>query len=314
MSLRARVVLTIVVAAALVVGTVTYAGSRRQSAEVPIDTAVSLTTRGLLVRDGGTGHLAVVDTNGHRAQAAPTCLRTHAAAGRAACLRKNPGVPGTFELAVLDSELGEIWTTPAVGIPTRTRLSADGRMVAWTVFIAGHSYADDSFSTVTSIADLRTQKVAANLESFALDDGKPPVDANFWGVTFASDDTTFYVTMASKGRFHLVRGDLRRMSLTVVADGIECPSLSPDGTRLAYKKRLPDLTWRLWVFDLEDQRRHPLAETENIDDQAVWLDERTIGYGRADLNGRLSVWSVPADGTGTPTLLVDGAESPAPLG
>ena len=313
MSFRVKVVLVVVVAAALVVGTVLFAGSRQPAPAVQIDPSVSLDTPGVLVRDIATGHLAVVDRSGGRAQAAVACLRSHAAAGRASCLRKDSALPGSYELSVLDSRLEEVWTTPVVGIPTRTRMSADGRMVAWTVFVAGHSYTDESFSTATSIVDLRTQKVVANLENLSLDGGKPPVDANFWGVSFATDDNTFYVTMATGDHFYLVRGDFRRRTLTILADGVECPSLSPDGTRLVYKKRLPDLTWRLQVFHLETQRRTELAESANIDDQAVWLDDRTIGYGRADLNGRISVWSVPADGTGTPTLLVDGAESPAPL-
>lgn len=313
MSFRIKVVLTAVVAAGLVIGTLLYAGLRQPAPEVQVDPSVSLGTPGVLVRDTTTGHLAVVDRAGGRAQAAVECLRSHAAAGRASCLRKDPALPGSFQLSVLDSRLQPIWTTPVVGIPTRTRISADGRMVAWTVFVAGHSYTDESFSTATSIVDLQTKKVVANLENLSLDGGKPPVDANFWGVSFAVDDNTFYVTMATGKHFHLVRGDFRRRTLTILADGVECPSLSPDGTRLVYKKRLPDLTWRLHVFDLATQERTELAETENIDDQAVWLDDRTIGYGRADMNGRISVWSVPADGTGTPALLVDGAESPAPL-
>ena len=69
----------------------------------------------------------------------------------------------------------------------------------------------------------------------------------------------------------------RRRPCTVLADGVECPSLSPDGTRLVYKKRLPDLTWQLWVYDLATQRRTQLAEPANIDDQGAWLDDRTSG-------------------------------------
>lgn len=314
MSVRTKIALTVLAALVLVVGTLAYAGLRRsETPTVAVDPDLRLTGPGLLVRDVTTGHLAVVGPTGQRSQGAVSCLRLHAAGGRASCLRKDPQLPGAYRLTVLDGRLAEVWSAPVDGIPTRTRVSADGRMVAWTVFVAGHSYTDESFSTATSIVDLQTRTVAGNLEDFTLDGGTPAVDANFWGVSFAADDSTFYVTMATGGVFSLVRGDFSRRTLTVLADGVECPSLSPDETRLVYKRRLPDLTWRLAVLSLADGRRTDLAETENVDDQGVWLDDATIGYAKADLNGRLSVFAVPADGSGAPRLLADGAESPSAL-
>ena len=153
-----------------------------------------------------------------------------------------------------------------------------------------------------------------SLEDFRVAGGKPPVDANFWGVSFAADDNTFYATMATGDHFYLVRGDVAAKTVAIVGDGVECPSLSPDGTRLVYKKRLPDLTWQLWVLDLGSKQRTQLAEPGNIDDQGAWLDDRTIAYAKADENtGRIDVWSVPADGTGAPTLVAQGAESPSVL-
>jgi len=54
------------------------------------------------------------------------------------------------------------------------------------------------------------------------------------------------------------------------------------------------------------------SEAWNVDDQGVWLDDRTIGYGKVDPgSGRVGVWSVPADGSGTPRLLAADAESPS---
>ena len=107
---------------------------------------------------------------------------------------------------------------------------------------------------------------------------------------------------------------MRRGTITVLDDGVECPSLSPDNTRLVYKKRLPDLTWQLWVYDLATKQRTQLAEPGDVDDQAAWLDDRTVAYAKLDeSNGQLNVWSVPADGSGAPTLLAENAESPIPL-
>jgi hypothetical protein len=51
-----------------------------------------------------------------------------------------------------------------------------------------------------------------------------------------------------------------------------------------------------------------------VDDQAAWLDGRTLANTLRQADGRPNVWSVPTDGSGTPRLLVPGAESPAALG
>ena len=49
-----------------------------------------------------------------------------------------------------------------------------------------------------------------------------------------------------------------------------------------------------------------LAETRNIDDQVEWLDDENVLYGDGQ-----DIWSVPSDGTGTPTLFIAQALSPA---
>jgi Tol biopolymer transport system component len=111
-----------------------------------------------------------------------------------------------------------------------------------------------------------------------------------------------------------VRGSVAKRAVSVVDTDVECPSLSPDGKRLVFKYRLPDLTWQLWVLDLATLQRTQLTEPDNVDDQAAWLDDNTVTYAKLDENtGRLSLWSVPADGTGAPTKLADDAESPAAL-
>ena len=73
-------------------------------------------------------------------------------------------------------------------------------------------------------------------------------------------------------------------------ENVECPSLSPDGTRVAYKRRTGSATrpWRLTVLDLATMRETPLAEPRSVDDQAEWLDDDHVLYGdrRRDLRGR----------------------------
>jgi dipeptidyl aminopeptidase/acylaminoacyl peptidase len=311
--MRIKVIATAAAAALLIAVAVVFAVTRR-TAEVVVDPSITLRPPGLLVRDTTTGHLALVKADGVRTQSKARCARAYAAGNRAICLLTDPDAPSTFQLNVLDERLDVVRTLPINGVPTRARVSADGRMLAWTVFVSGDSYLTSGFSTRTGILDLQRDRLVSSLEEFTIDGQPPPTDANFWGVSVTRDDNTFYSTMATGEHFYLVRGDFAAGTITVLDDDVECPSLSPDNTRLVYKNRLPDLTWQLWVYDLATKQRTQLAEPGNVDDQAAWLDDRTVAYGKADPNSdQVNVWSLPADGSGAPTLLAENAESPAIL-
>jgi dipeptidyl aminopeptidase/acylaminoacyl peptidase len=311
---RWKIAATAAVALLMITVTVVWALHRRTPA-VQVDPALTLAGPGLLVRDTTTGHLAVIDPSGRRRQSPAECARAYAAAGTVLCLQKDPAAAGGYQLDVLDSAFRSERVVPLNGIPTRTRVSADGRMLSFTVFVSGDSYLSSGFSTRSGILDRATGVLATSLEDFRIDGRRPPTDANFWGVSFAADDNTFYATMSTGPHFYLVQGDFAAETITVLDDGVECPSLSPDGSRLAYKKRLPDQTWQLWTYRLDTQERTRLAEPETVDDQPAWRDDATVLYGKADpTSGQLNVWSVPADGSGTPTQVAANAESPAVLG
>lgn len=260
------------------------------------------------------------DLAGPRAVSPVACDRVDATDDAAVCLQTVRGVVTTFEAQVLDAAWQVTASWPLPGVPSRTRFSPDGTMVATTSFVTGHSYATTGFSTETVV---RTTDGAdsVNLEDFALFvDGEPaaPVDRNVWGVTFV-DDTSFYATVQSRslGRTWLVHGDLAARTLTTVLDGVECPSLSPDGTRIAFKHDADPgtgLRWAPAVLDVATLEVTVLgAETRNVDDQLAWLDDETLLYGlpRADQPGVTDVWSLPADGSGTPEVAVPEAWSPA---
>ncbi|MFF3608292.1 hypothetical protein [Streptomyces sp. NPDC002463] len=51
-----------------------------------------------------------------------------------------------------------------------------------------------------------------------------------------------------------------------------------------------------------------------MDDQAAWLDGSTLAYAQQHDDGTKDLWSVPADGSGKPRLLLRNAHSPAALG
>ncbi|MGW2522443.1 TolB family protein [Streptomyces sp. NPDC001617] len=261
------------------------------------------------------------DPHGKRIASDLKCARFYAAAGTGVCLQSTTGVLKQSNRALLlDANLRTKHTYPLAGTPSRARVSPSGRLVAWTVFVSGESYSSAFFSTRTSILDTRTMKLIPSLETFSvIKDGKPyhASDINFWGVTFASDDDTFYATLNTADKTYLVRGSLSQRKVTTLVENVECPSLSPDETRVAFKKRVLSRTdlWHEYVLDLRTLKETPLAERHSVDDQATWLDDHTVAYALPTQGkvGSSDLWSVPADGTGSPRLLIAGATSPAPL-
>ncbi|WP_328523096.1 TolB family protein [Kribbella sp. NBC_00359] len=269
------------------------------------------------------GHLALVakdHPDGPHSVSTLSCLRVYAAGGTGACLRQD-GALSTFQVAILDKNLAVERAIPLVGVPNRTRVSADGRMVAWTVFVAGDSYNHGRFSTRAGLIDLENEDTVDSLEFLSVTlDGHPytAADLNFWGITFApGDDNHFYATMSTAGHRYLVQGDIAAKTIHTITQNVECPSVSPDGKRIAFKSAIngdPAKGWRLSVLDLASGARTSLAETRTVDDQPSWLDPDTIAYAIPRAPADADIWTVPANGTGTPRLLIPHAESPAALG
>jgi dipeptidyl aminopeptidase/acylaminoacyl peptidase len=283
--------------------------------------AVRLDAPGRIVfRDTHPGpaqdHLvSVAAPGGARVVSSVSCLRFYAAHGTGICLQAGTGLTPRFDAVVLDAGLKEIRRLPLGGAPTRARVSPSGRMVAFTVFVSGDSYGGLNFSTRTGLLDTGTGTYVENLEKFDVLKMKKARDMNFWGVTFVDDDR-FYATMSTGGKTYLVSGSFAAHRVQVLRENVECPSLSPDGTRLVFKKRIrPASTgepWRLYLLDLKTMHESPLAETRSVDDQVDWLDSRTVAYGLSGDFGS-DLWSVPADGTGTPQKIIDAAASPVVL-
>ena len=269
--------------------------------------------------DGQQAQVALVPgdaPNGPRTIVPMRCRRLHFAAARGLCMAEHPGFMPTYHLYVFGSDFQVLWTTPLRGLPTRARVSPDGRYGATTVFLSGHSYASGSFSTETLLLDLVTGAKLGNLEEFTVSRNGQPFkarDFNFWGVTFAADGSRFYATLGTGGQTYLVEGDIAARHMRVLRSNVECPSLSPDGTRLAFKKRvggggLRAPVWQFHVLDLATMTETPLAETRNVDDQVEWLDDHQVLYQILP-----DLWTVPADGSGEPRWFMRWALSPAVL-
>ena len=243
-----------------------------------------------------------------------SCERVYFAAGRGICM----GVAASgvdYTAQGFNSKMETLSTIPLSGLPSRARISTDGRYGAMTVFVSGDSYLESStaFSTRTYVVEMASGKAIDQLEQFQVTkDGKPfdAIDFNFWGMTFDPNDSDrFYATLGTGDHHYLVEGSIKGREMKVLRDGVECPSLSPDGKQIAYKSRIGHSNrWHLRVLDLATLKDHGLAETDSIDDQAEWLDNDTLAY-----SDGTSVYTVPADGSGEPGLLVRDASSPVRL-
>jgi hypothetical protein len=83
-----------------------------------------------------------------------SCERVFYASGAGICLVSDEKkLPVRYSGFTFDSTFTPRHTFALTGPPIRARVSADGRRAAFTVFETGHSYADESFSTRTTILD-----------------------------------------------------------------------------------------------------------------------------------------------------------------
>ena len=244
-----------------------------------------------------------------------SCERVYYAAGHGICM--GVAASGVDYIATVFNERmeGGEHTIPLQGLPSRARVSEDGRYGAMTVFVTGDSYLESStaFSTRTYVVDMATGKVVKQLEQFSVTkDGKPfdAVDFNFWGITFdPTDSNRFYATLGTGDHHYLVEGSISGEEMKVLRDGVECPSLSPDGKQIAYKSRIGHSNrWHIRVLDVATLKDHAVAETRSVDDQAEWLNDTTLAY-----SDGTNVYTVPADGSGEEQLLVRDASSPVRL-
>ena len=263
---------------------------------------------------GSLGVVPLDRPDGPRAVTDVACERVYATKERGVCLAADPGIVPAYYTILLDAALAPAGELPLSGLPSRTRLSPGSGMAATTTFVAGHSYAQAGFSTLTTVRDAVTGQGSGDLEDFrVLRDGKVyrSADLNMWGVTFADEDR-FYVTVASSGHTWLAEGSLSRRELRTMRENVECPALSPDHNRIAYKYRVDPGVWRLHVLDLRTGADVELAESRSVDDQVEWLDDGRVLYGMPRKgSAETDIWVVPADGSGSPAVLIPHAWSPA---
>jgi hypothetical protein len=248
-----------------------------------------------------------------------SCLRVYFGGDSGICLTSTTDATATKWWAQLfDAQFNPLERFPLSGEPSRVRVSPDGRLAAATVFESGHSYAEHGFSTRTTLYDLTGRTSLGDLEKFvSRRDGHVihAVDFNFWGVTFAHDGNTFYATLDTAGVSYLVRGDARGRTLEVLRPNVECPSLSPDNTRIAFKKRVGARSlgwWQIAVLNLNTMSETILNnETRSVDDQVEWLDDARVVYHLTNGTTAADLWALHADNSAPPERLLAAAYSPA---
>lgn len=247
------------------------------------------------------------------------CERAYFGGARGLCLTSTvEGAATSWWAELFDERFQSTGRVQMSGSPSRVRVSPDGRVAAATVFESGHSYAEHGFSTRTSLFDLTAGAALGDLEQFStLRDGArfTSDDFNFWGVTFAQDSDTFYATLDTRGISYLVRGSVRKRQLEVIHSGVECPSLSPDNTRIAFKKRVGAKSlgwWQIAVLSLDTMTESLVTqETRSVDDQVEWLDNERVVYHLTNGTTAADLWAVRVDDTAAPEQLLTSAYSPA---
>ncbi|MGW0518399.1 hypothetical protein [Crossiella sp. NPDC003009] len=329
MSTKLRMLLAVLAAVLLGSAAVVYtlharatAPDQQPAADLAIDPApVRLDEPGRLVfRNTAPGpHFGVVasvsrtDPGGPRRVSQLRCDRFSTGGDRGLCVAAEAGPAPRAVVILLDAQLNELKRFQILGTVSRARLSADGKIAAWTTFVTGDAYNATSFSTRTGIYHHELDRLQTNIEEIPLQLGGQQhmaEDVNFWGVSFTPDSETFYATVSTGGRTHLVRADYREWQAEALRENVECPSLSPDGKRIAFKKRISSdgaRPWRIHVLDLATMAETAIAEPAGIDDQVAWLDEKTLVYG---LPGE-EVWTAAADGSGASKMLIRWASSPS---
>lgn len=245
------------------------------------------------------------------------CDRVYRTGGMISCLSSERGMSTRYDSTVYSIGGQVLAQRPLPGEPSRTRVSATG-MVGTTAFITGESYEFVGFSTQTTIATPGGTDYG-NLQDFGIFVGDQEItgaDRNVWGVTFAKDAKTFYATAATGKQTWLMRGTLADRTLHAVVENAECPSISPDGRLIAYKKRRVDSVpahWDIAVYDIAKQTEQLYPLESGFDDQLEWLDSNTLLFGqpREESPGDADIFSLDLATGSSPKMFIEHAWSPS---
>jgi Tol biopolymer transport system component len=86
------------------------------------------------------------------------------------------------------------------------------------------------------------------------------------------------LTAYFEGKPYLAEGSVESRRIKVLKEGAECPSFSPDGKRIAFKKRTSATGWSPAVMELSTKTERVIDVGDSVDDQIEWLDSNTLVY------------------------------------
>lgn len=282
--------------------------------------AATLLTRHTLGAEAGRLDLLKLPGGPAQAQLGLRCERVHYNAGVLACLRAVPGQGLKLDLADKAGQVGVTLSFPNVLLASRLRVASNGGLVAFTGFASGHSYTGTDFATRSYVVDAARRRLVADLSTFKVVESAalqmPARRFNVWGVSFdPAAPGRFVATVGAGGEVFLVQGDLAAKTLVLLRKDMECPSYSPDGKRIAFKRRKPGGGWLPAVYEPASGREWVLQEARSLDDQILWLDNDTIAYeltrpGQPE-GGETDVMVRAASGSGAAAVLRAGGGSPS---
>jgi hypothetical protein len=267
-----------------------------------------------VVRNEDYAHVSLVPLDspaGMRVSTDLVCERVHYAAGHGICLAAEHGTQSRYFAVSFGPEFVPLSRVLLDGAPSFARVSPDGRLAAASVQTNPPTEEEPFAPSKTLLIDTSSGDVVADLEDFSVTrDGVELTESelDFWGMSFKADSDGFLASLRVSGNVYLVEGSVRDRRMAVVHPGISAPSLSPDGTKVAFAKLISNIgpTWRFHVMDLGTLIQTELAETKSIDDQMEWIDDERLLYGLG-----ADVWSVTSDGRGQPIPFLFGGLSPA---
>jgi hypothetical protein len=243
------------------------------------------------------------------------CARVQFARDAGICLVEEPRGREVAHVAyVLDRRFARHHRVELAGIPVRCRLSRDGRWAGITTYAEEELPEGERLAMTSVLLDIQGGRILANLRDFTLDKGpfdriRAPVD--FASITFLDHSDRFYVTVTSGGTRYLAEGSVGGRNIRVLREGLANEALSADGRRLIAKHLAGDSGfWQVTVIDLESWHQTTLQHARSVDDQVDWFDADRVMYHDVT-DGGTGIWTLPADGSGGPQLLVPDAYSPS---
>jgi hypothetical protein len=257
--------------------------------------------------------MMAIDDDLTRAVTPLTCARVHYSGGRGLCLiEESDGKVTRHSAIVFDRLFRQRHRIPLPGVPTRVRVSPDGRLAAVSTYAEEETPAGERLALESMIIDVERGAVLGDLREFALDAQGQAIGTprDFASVAFGADGDRFFATLSTPTSRHLVIGSVRERRLRVIGAGFANEGLAPDGRRLIVKRVNDRGFWQLSILDLLSMGEQRLEHgTRSIDDQVEWLDAGSVIFHDATGTGT-GLWRLAADGGSGPELLVPDAYSP----